>query len=431
MDNGVKTLKYLIVFLSLTFNLAIAGGNEVIKHILPNKATILYKETSGKGIISGVIFIKGGSVEDPKGKKGLNHLLFKMLLKRTENLTGLEINKVFEDSGGHISTSSGEEFSTIEFAIKLEDFQNGMNVLKEVLYKPVFEKEKLKQEINNTIAQINAKKEEGFSYALDELRKEIYKNTPYETSPLGIPEDLKNITVKDLKERHKQILQGGRFIISIVGDLPYKEVEPILNDVFGKLENKNYQYKKVNIKISKANKKEINREGAQSTIVVAYNAPKAREEGYFAFKVLNSILGNGFTSRLFQELREKRGLAYAVGSFYPSKINVGNMFAYIGTAPEKTEKSLNGIIDVVNSIKNGITQEELEIAKEKLIGHFLLDSQTREKQAFYLGFFETIGLGYETFNKYVEKIQSVKEKQVLNVYNKYIPEGYFAVIVKP
>lgn len=403
----------------------------MIKHILPNKATILYKETSGKGIISGVIFIKGGSIEDPKGKKGLNHLLFRMLLKKTKNLSGLEINKVFEDSGGHISASGGEEFSTIEFALRVEDFEKGMDVLKDILYNPVFEKEKLNQEINNTIAQINAKKEEGFSYALDELRKEIYKNTPYETSPLGTPEDLKNITIKDLQKRHKEILQGGRFIISIVGDLPYKKAEPILKEVFAKLENKEYKYPKVNVKISNSGSKEIKREGAQSTIVVAYNAPKATEKGYFEFKVLNSILGNGFTSRLFQELREKRGLAYAVGSFYPSKINVGNMFAYIGTAPEKTEKSLNGIIEVVNSIKNGITKEELEIAKEKLIGHFLLDSQTREKQAFYLGFFETIGLGYETFNKYVERIQAVKEKQVLNVYNEYIPEGYFAVIVKP
>jgi predicted Zn-dependent peptidase len=176
-------ISFKVIFILLIFNIALAGGDKVIKHILPNKATILYKETSGKSIISGTIFIKGGSIEDKKGKKGLNHILFKMLLKKTENLSGLEINKVFEDSGGHISTSGGEEFSTIEFSIKVEDFANGMKVLKEILYKPVFEEKMLKQEIDNTIAQINAKKEEGFSYAFDELRKEIYKNTPYEVSP--------------------------------------------------------------------------------------------------------------------------------------------------------------------------------------------------------------------------------------------------------
>ena len=424
-------MRYLIVLLVLIVNFAFAGGNKVIKHILQNKTTILYKETKGRGIISGVVFIKGGSIEDPEGKKGLNYLLFKMLLKQTENYSGLEINKVFEDSGGHITASGGEEFSTIEFAIKLEDFKKGMEVLKEVLYKPVFEEEKLKQEIDNTIAQINAKKEEGFSYALDEMKKEIYKGTPYEVSALGIPEDLKNITVEDLRKRHIQILEGGRFIVSIVGDMPYKEAELIIKDVFSGLRNKEYKYPEIDIKISGEKTKELKREGAQSTILVAYNAPESRENEYFAFKVLNSILGNGFTSRLFQELREKRGLAYAVGSFYPTRINVGNMFVYIGTAPEKTEKSLKGILEVVDSIKKGITKEELDIAKEKLIGHFLLDSQTREKQAFYLGFFETLGLGYEMFDKYVENIQNVKEKQVLEVYNEYIPEGYFAIIVKP
>lgn len=423
-------IRIIIAFIFI-FNIAFAGGNKVIKHILPNGATILYKQTKGKGIISGVLFIKGGSIEDPEGKKGLTHILMRMLLKESKNYSGFEINKVFEDSGGGISSSTAEEFSTIEFSVKVEDFKKGMKVLKDILYNPTFPEDKLKQEIENTIAQIKAKKEEGFSYAFEKLREEVYKGSPYQYSPLGKIEDLKTITRKDLKNRLKQLLNGHRIVFSIVGDMPYEKAENYIKNVLKDLDNKDYKFPKYSLEIKGEKTKEFKREGAQSTILVAYNAPRAKEKYYFAMKVLNAILGNGFTSRLFQQLREKRGLAYAVGTVCPTRINIGNLIAYISSAPQKTEDSLNGIREVVKSVENGISKEEINIAKEKIIGHYLLDLQTREKQAYYIGWFETIGFGYKMYKDYINNIQKVSEKDILEAYKKYIPKGNIAVVIKP
>jgi predicted Zn-dependent peptidase len=148
-------------------------------------------------------------------------------------------------------------------------------------------------------------------------------------------------------------------------------------------------------------------------------------------KVLNGILGSGFTSRLFQELREKRGLAYAVGSFFPTRINMGRFIAYIGTAPQKTEEAVKGIEKVVMEVEKGISEEEIQIAKEKIVGSFLLEHQTRAKQAWYIGWFETIGLGYEMDKKYPEKINKVKKEDIYEAWKNYIPLGYRCVIVKP
>jgi len=148
-------------------------------------------------------------------------------------------------------------------------------------------------------------------------------------------------------------------------------------------------------------------------------------------KVLNGIIGSGFTSRLFQELREKRGLAYAVGSFFPTRVNEGRLIAYIGTAPEKTEESVNGIKKVIKDVSKGIDEEEIKTSKEKIVGHFLLDHQTRAKQSWYLGWFETIGLGYEMDSKYTKNIENVSKEDILEAYRKYIPEGNVCVIVRP
>ncbi|MDQ7056464.1 MAG: pitrilysin family protein [Persephonella sp.] len=403
----------------------------MIKNILSNGVTVIFKETEGEGIIAGAVFIKGGSFEDPEGKKGLTNLTFSLLLKGSKNFSAYEINRVFEDSGGYISTSVGEEYSTIEFALRTEDFEKGMEVIKDMIFNPLFPEDKLEMEKINVIAQIKAKREEGFSYAFDQLRKEMYGGTPYQYSPLGTEEDVISITVDEVKKRWKKLMEGGRFVVALVGDMPYKDVEGYVKDVFGSIKRADYRFPVYKYEIKGKRCKTVKREGAQSTILVAYDAPDAASKDYFSMKVLNGILGSGFTSRLFQELREKRGLAYAVGSFFPTRVNMGRFIAYIGTAPEKTEESVKGIVKVIKSVEKGVSDEEVKTAKEKIIGHFLLEHQTRAKQAWYLGWFETIGLGYQMDSLYPDKINKVSRQDIYRVWKKYIPKGYRCIVVRP
>ncbi len=424
-----KSIVFILVFLTI---FPAYGGETVIKNILSNGVTVLFKETKGEGIIAGTIFIKGGSFEDPEGKKGLTNLTFRMLIKGTKNYSSYEINKVFEDSGGYISTSVGEEFSTIDFAMRTDDLKESLKILEDIIFNPIFPEDKLKIEKSNVIAQIKAKKEEGFSYGFDELRKQIYKGTPYQHSPLGEIKDIQRITKNDLERRWNELLNGSRWVVSFVGDISYSMVEPDIKSIFEKIDRKeNYQFPIYSYYITGERCKILKREGAQTTILVAYNAPQATDRYYFSMKVLNGIAGSGFTSRLFQELREKKGLAYAVGSFFPTRINMGRLIAYIGTAPEKTEESLKGIRDVLNSLGESISDEELKTAKEKIIGNFLLEHQTRAKQSWYLGWFETIGLGYEMDQRYPDYINKVTKTDILETWKRYIPEGNICVIVRP
>ncbi len=425
----MKKLAVLLVL--LMFLLQSYGGERVIKEVLDNGITILFKETKGMGIIAGSIFIRGGSIEDPDGKKGLTNLTVSMLLKGSKKYSAFDINKLFEDSGGYIGTSTSEEYSTIEFALRTDDFSKALDIIRDILENPVFPKDKLEIEKRNVIAALKAKKEEGFSYAFDMLRKEMYKGTPYQYSPGGDEKDIENITQEDIKKRWKELLEGKRIVVSLVGDMSYEDVKEKLKDVFQWIKKGEFTYPVYNYKIQNESCKSYKREGTQATILVAYNAPVAKEKEYFSMKVLNGILGSGFTSRLFQELREKQGLAYAVGSFFPTRINMGRLIAYIGTAPENEEKAVKGIREVVKSIENGVSEEEIKTAKEKIIGHFLLEHQTRAKQSWYLGWFETIGLGYKMDEEYTKNISNVKEKDILEAYKKYIPEGNVCVIVKP
>jgi len=428
--------KIKFVFLSLLILFSIFsesyGGDEVIKNITKNRITILFKETEGKGIIAGTIFIKGGSIEDPEGKKGLTALTMRLLIKGSKNYSSYDINKVFEDSGGYISTSTNEEYTTIDFALRTKDLKKGLKIIKDIIFNPVFPEDQLNIEKNNLIASIKAKKEDGFSYGFDKLRKLMYKGTPYQYSPSGEIEDIKSISIEDIRNRWRELLEGSRWVVSFVGDIPYKNVEEAIKDTFADIpSNTVYQYPTYSYKIEGDFCKTVKREGAQSTILVAYNSPSVKEDYYFSMKVLNGILGSGFTSRLFQELREKRGLAYAVGSIYQTRLNMGRVIAYIGTAPQNTDIALEGIKEVISSIKNGVSEDEIKTAKEKIVGGFLLDHQTRAKQSWYLGWFETIGLGYEMDKKYTENIMKVRERDILEAWKKYLSNGNICVKVVP
>ena len=421
----------LILILNICLFYLSFGGENLVKTIYPNGITLIYKETEGRGIIGGSIFLKGGSFEDTKEKAGLTNLTLKLLLQGSKNYSQYEISKFFEDSGGFISTSTSEDFSEIDFAVRVEDFPKALSIIQDILNNPKFPEDKLQQEKKNVIAQIKARKEEGFAYGFDELRKEIFKGTNYEYSPLGLEETIPNITIQDVLNRWKQLNNGNRMVISIVGDLEYKKAYEYLK-VFNSIpKGASFNFAKIDKKIENLPCKEIKREGAQSTIMIAYNAPTIKDKDYIPFRVLNSILGSGFTSRLFQELREKRGLAYAVGSFFPARINIGTVVAYIGTDPKKTEEATKGIKKVVESLKEGIKEEEINIAKEKIIGGFLMDHQTRVKQAYYLGWFETVGLGYQMDKMYTDLIKKVKVKDLEPLYDKYFNQGSTCIIIKP
>ena len=415
---------FLIFFISLTL---VFGGGKVKEYTLENGVKLILKETKGRGIVSGVVFFKGGLHGEEK--KGETHLLFTMLLKGTKNYpTSSDLSYPFEKYGGYVYSSSGDDFSEIGFSTKVEGLKEGLEVIKDILTAPLFREEDLKREKENQIVALKSKLERGMSYAYEELRKLTYKGTAYETSPLGREEDVEKITPEDLRRRYAEIKKGKNVVVALVGDFKVEEVKPFLEETFSVIPEGEYKIGGRDTFIEKNEVRRVKREGSQATILCAFNAPPKDSEDYYAFKVFNSILGEGMTSKLFRVLREQKGYAYATYSFYPTRFHSPRLFAYIGTSPEKKEHALEDLIKVVSD-KN-ITEEELKLAKSKIIGDFLLDHQTRLRQAWYLGFFEVMGLGWRTDEEYPKRIENVSLEEVKKAVEKYI-NYHHCVVVEP
>lgn len=415
-----------IVFLS-AFVLSGFGGAEVVEKTLPNGVRLIVKETRGKGIVSGVVFFRGGLHGEVK--RGETNLLFTLLLKGSEKFpSSYDVSLPFERYGGYIYSSSGNDFSEVGFVTKVEGFEKALRVIRDIVESPLLREEDLEREKKNVIVSIRSKRERGMEMAMEELRKLTYRGTPYEVSPLGTEESVASIERGDLLRRLGELRKGGNVVVSVVGDMPAGDMLKLLEEAFRWMEEGELELSADTVPIPESEVVRVKREGTQATILCAVEAPPRDAREYFVFKVLSSALGDGMTSLLFRELREKKGYAYATYAFYPTRIGPPRLFSYVGTSPEKKEDALSDMLALLK--KPDLTVEDVEVAKSKIIGDFLLDHQTRLRQAWYLGFYEVMGMGWEMDGEFPRRIEEVSLEDILSALSRYV-DDHHCVVIEP
>jgi predicted Zn-dependent peptidase len=154
-------------------------------------------------------------------------------------------------------------------------------------------------------------------------------------------------------------------------------------------------------------------------------------EDYPVLKLISTYLGNGLSSRLFVELREKRGLAYDVSAFFPTRLDTAPFVTYMGTAPSNTEIAIDGLSsEVARLTKETLSESEIQGAKNKLLGQYALGKQTNSEIAQTYGWYESLGLGIEFDRTFQATIAPITAEQVQEVANRYLSQPYLS-IVKP
>ncbi|OMH40099.1 M16 family metallopeptidase [Desulfurobacterium indicum] len=378
-------------------------------------------------ITSVVIFSENGSVTDGK-LAGLTNLSLHVGLKRSLTKTTKEIAFLTEPFGSAIVPDTGKDFSTISFQITSNGFPVFVDILSELIEKPAFLEEDFVIEKETALAAIRARLESAFSFGYEEFNLFTYKNTPYENLPTGTMKTVVPITLKDLKERYEKFFRESRFIISIAGKIP-KNVDKILSTLpITGGESKNLSFK---TPIEKSENISLCRKGSTQTFIIrGYEAPSVNNwKKYVSYKLLNTVVGDGFNSILFQELREKQGLAYSTGSFFPTLKNPGRFVIYIGTSPEKEEQALKEIDNLIQNLPSLINTQNLERAKNYLKGTYLLDHEKRLRKAWYSGWWAILTGTPEKDSNYIEAIESLTINDVKEAAEELSKKTYHQVIV--
>jgi zinc protease len=427
----------------VTASLVLTRNRQVYRQHLANGITLLVTENPAADIISARMFLKAGSRWDAAPQAGLSNLVASVLTKGSARYSSLEIAAQVESVGASLGTDAAADYFLINVKTVSQDFPAIFKLAGEVMRHPTFPESEIELEKRLTLQSIRSRREQPFNVALEHLRQIMYGAHPYALSTLGSEATVAELTRDDLVQYHQQFFRPDRLVISIAGRIDGPSAAALVETVLGDWQvSTDATSPDPAAPATQPNRKIIAQETQQSIVMLGYLAPAvptgmnadgtiATEAAtdYVALKLLNTYLGSGLSSRLFVELREKRGLAYEVSAFYPTHLDPAQFVAYMGTAPDNTQTALDGLhTEIDRLVQNPLSDTEVQNAKNKFLGQYALGKQTNAQIAQAFGWYESVGLGLGFDASFPEQIAALTPTQIQTAAKNHLQNPYISIL---
>ncbi|MEY2976311.1 MAG: M16 family metallopeptidase [Prochlorotrichaceae cyanobacterium] len=395
--------------------------------ILKNNITLVVTPNPTVDVISARFLLRAGSLLESAAQMGLVNLLAAVLTKGTQQRSSLDIAETVEYCGGSLSTDSGNDFFALSFKSMSGDFAKLLHLSAELLREPSFPEAEVDLERNLILQGIRAKQEYPFTLAFDQLKAHLYGDHPYGFANAGTIETVSALQREDLQTFHHRYFRPDNLVISIAGRIEVEsclaQVEQTLGDwaVPAKsLEFPTYKIVDQSI-VTTPQHLYLAKETHQSIVILGYLTTAVHDPSYAPLKLLSSYLGNGMSSRLFTELREKQGLAYEVSALYPTRLDPALFVVYIGTSPQNQALAGEGLQREVDRLREEpLSEADLHTAKSKLLGQYALGKQTTGQLAQLFGWYEILGLGIEFDQIFPDKIKAISASDLQKIATQYL-----------
>lgn len=402
-----------------------------------NGTKVLFVETHAIPVIDINVNFDAGSRRDPAAKSGLAGLTNASLDKGIRDAGGAIISEAkildtFADVGAVRSNSVDMDKAGYSLRVLSgqEQSDRAIGLLSDLLAKPSFPAELLNRDKARLVASIREEETRPESIAARAFKKNIYPSHPYGVS--ATPETVNSISRDDLVSFHQNHYVANRAVITIVGDTDLNGAKKIANRISEKLAvAKNDLPVMPEVKTTVAKTDSIPHPATQAHILMGMPSVKRGDPDFFALTVGNYILGGGgFSSRLMQEVREKRGLTYGVYSSFSPMIQKGPFL--IGLQTEK--KQADAALKVVNStldnfLKNGPTQAELKAAKDHLVNSFAMKMDNNRKILDLVSMIGYYRLPIDYLDTWTDKVKKVTIKDVQKAFHQKVIENELVTVV--
>ncbi len=392
---------------------------------LGNGITVLFQPIDGLDILSCNVFLPLGSSSDKV--PGITSLSLRTGIKRSRKRNELSFYTRLERWGTPFVSDTSTDYSVVRFQTLPEGAREVLELLLETLELPDFGGESFSVEKEAQLAAIRSRKESAFSLALREILRRTYGNTPYAYLPNGEEETVLRITLEDAKAWFGNNVLPRGTVFSFAGKGNFERLIGLLEKAETKeIERVAFQTPKI-----KEGYSEVRRKGSSQTLItITFEAPPLTDERYSLFRVVNTFLGEGIGSVMFQELREKRGYAYSAGSVYSARQKGGRLILYIGTSPEKEMRVIDDLKALKEKLPDFATREAINRAKRYLIGNYTMEHETRDKRSWYSGFWELAGKGYRYDSGFIDEVEKVGLKEVKSALEEISGSPHYTVVVK-
>lgn len=347
----------------------LASGLTVVTDKMP------HLETAALGVWAGV----GGRDEKPN-EHGISHLLEHMAFKGTTKRSSREIVEEIEAVGGDLNAGTSTETTSYYARVLKADVPLALDVLADILANPAFEPDELEREKNVIVQEIGAAQDTPDDVVFEHLNELCYPDQPMGRSLLGTAKTLRAFNRDMLRGYLSTHYRGPDMVVAAAGGVDHKQVVAEVEKRFASFEGTPGP-KPQAARFGKGGAKVVHRELEQAHLTLALEGVPQNDLSLFSLQVFTNILGGGMSSRLFQEVREKRGLCYSIYSFHAPYTDTGFFGLYTGTDPADAPEMMEVVVDIMNDSVETLTEAEIARAKAQMKAGLLMALESCSSRA--------------------------------------------------
>jgi predicted Zn-dependent peptidase len=410
--------------------LAIATDRTIRREVLPNGLTVITEKMDHIRSVSMGIWLKAGSRNEDPEVNGISHFVEHMVFKGTTHRTAEDIAREVDSIGGNMDAFTGKE--TVCFNIKVldEHLPIAVDVLSDMVLHPTFAADDIVRERGVILEEIKMDEDNPDSLVHEIFTQNFYKDHPLGKPILGTKETVRKFEPSAVRKYYDSKFVPENLVISAAGHVEHEVLVDLLSKEFAGLprgaNGLHDTPPKINSRIILRNKKALE----QVQICVGVPSYRINHERRFVAYVLNTLLGGGMSSRLFQNVREKQGLVYSIFSELNPYKDTGCLAVYAGTSRESAPKVVQSIVREFHDVKqNHIPEEELKRAKDQLKGSLMLSLESSTARMSNLARQEMYHDHFMGMDEIIELIQVVTLDDVIQVANEMFQPDAIAVTV--
>ncbi len=410
-------------------NTATAVASDIQKIQLPNGLRLLVREDPKLPLVDIRVLLQGGVLAETPDRNGITKLTARSLLKGTTHRTADQIADEIESVGGSMGFFAGNNSFGLHVSTLASELDRALDVLADVLQHPTFPADLVERERAVQLAEIKAEQDKILPAAQQLLREALFATHPYRLNSSGTLDAVAALTGDQLREFHRQSVVPNNMVICVFGDVKAADVRARIEALFGSLAARPLEWKRAAERLAAPVRKTETRPKEQAVLLVGFSGTDLFSADRFALDLLNEAY-SGQGSRLFLRIRDELGLAYYVGAYQLLGLDPGYFALYVGTTAENVatcEKEL--FAELARLQTTGLTPEELDRAKNSLIGQQLVRLQDNGELALMAGLDELYGLGFDHYRQLDQRYRAVTNDDIKRIAATYFTDKPAAVVV--
>lgn len=376
-----------------------------------------------------------GSRDETVENNGISHFLEHMVFKGTEHRKAHQIAQSLESVGGYLNAFTGKEHTCYYVRVLDEHLERAIDVLSDIIQHPLFDEKEIEKEKLVVLEELKNEEDEPDELVHDYLERALFSPHPLSFTVLGTKENVSRFSQQDLRTHLEQYYTPNRMVIAATGHLEHPQLLRLVQEYFHYRTNgaNGTSRQRMGKKRHQSKIEEVSKPISQAHVCLGTKTFGVKNRQRYPLLVLNTLLGDGMSSRLYQNIREKYGIAYSIYSFANLMSDIGSFGVYVGTDKAHIANSIELIDRELKKLKGKpVGNAELRRTKEQLKGSMMLSLESMSNRMMRLGRGELYYHSYATLDSIIRRIESVTAEEISEMANHLFKESNFStVIFKP